>query len=188
MNNDNSKRQKNRVIARADTCFARYKGAFGDLLHQTVLPIFAMSNNNIVPLGTGFIIVPSGIMMTARHVVEDFVDKKEIRDSNEPIENFGLFAIYASDKKNDKTSILSNCYIGGPIRITKVYADVNLDIALCQLQLMQKVDTGEQLQYPAVRLNFSVPQLGMKILGVGYSGSQFSQSTYIKKESALLDV
>ena len=181
MNNYNQKRNKIRVITEAETGFANYKGAFGDLLHQAVLPIFAMSDNNIVPLGTGFIIVPSGIMMTARHVVEDFIDKKEIRDSNEPIENFGLFAIYASDKKNDKTSILSDCYIGGPIRIIRIYTDVNLDIAICQLQLLQKVDTGEQLQYPVVKLHFSVPQLGMKVLGVGYCGSQFSQDKHIKK-------
>ena len=178
---NNLKRNKIRVITEAETSFASYKGTFGDLLHQGVLPIFAMSNNNLVPLGTGFIISPSGIMMTARHVVEDFVDRKEIRDSNEPIENFGLYVLYASDKKHDYSSDYSNCYIGGPIRIIKISTDVNLDIALCQLQAMQKVDTGELLKYPTVKLNFSVPQLGMKVLGVGYSGSQFSQDKYIKK-------
>jgi len=180
-NKNNSQINKNRVIAEAGTGFARYKGAFGDSLHQGVLPIFAMSNNNFVPLGTGFIITNSGIMMTARHVIENIIDNKEIRDSGEPIENFGLFALYSSDKKNTKTRISSDCYIGGPIRIIGITTSKSIDIALCQLQLMKKIDTGEQLQYPIVRLNLSIPKVGMKILGVGYCKNKVSSDEYIKK-------
>jgi len=183
MNDKNNARNNNRVIAEAGIGFAKYGGAFGDYLHQCVLPIFAISKNNLIPLGTGFIITNSGIMMTARHVVENIIDKKEIRDSGEPIENFGLFALYSSDKKNTKTKISSDCYIGGPIHITGIISSESFDIALCQLQLLKKIDTGEQLQYPIVRLNLSIPKAGMKILGVGYCKNKVSSDEYINKDN-----
>lgn len=179
---NNPKRQKNRVIAEANTGFSSYQGSDGDLLHQTVLPIFAMSKKNIIPLGTGFIITNSGLMLTAKHVIEDFVDKRKIRGTNEPIENFGLFALYSSDKKNDKTSISSECYIGGPIHIINFTTDKSLDVALCQLTLIKKIDTGEQLQFPIVRLNLSIPKIGMKILGAGYYKNQVLSDENIKKD------
>jgi len=179
---NNPKKKKNRVIAEADTNFASYQGADGDLLHQSVLPIFAMSKNNIIPLGTGFIITNSGLMLTARHVIENIVDKRKIIDTNEPIENFSLFAIYSSDKKNDKTSISPDYYIGGPIRIISFTTDKNLDIALCQLTSMKKIDTGEQLQFPVVKLNLSIPKLGLKILGVGYCKNQILSDINIEKD------
>ena len=178
---NNPQRQKNRLIVEADTNFARYQGSDGDLLYQTVLPIFAMSEKNIIPLGTGFIITNSGLMLTARHVIEEIVDKKEFRDVNEPIQNFGLFALYSSDKKNDKTTISSNCYVGGPIRIISFTTDKNLDIALCQLELMKNINTGQQLQFPIVKLNLSIPKIGMKILGVGYCKNKVLSDKNIKK-------
>ncbi|MCL4386443.1 MAG: serine protease [Cyanobacteria bacterium] len=181
-NTNNSEINKKRVTVEADTGFAGYKGTRGDLLHRTVLPIIAMSNNNVIPLGTGFMITNGGMLITARHVIEDFIDKKEIRDFNEPVKNFGLFAIYESDIKNDCTNLSPDCYVGGPLRIIKIYANTNLDIALCQLQLMKKIDTGEQLQCPLVRLNFSIPKKGEKILGVGYCKSEVLQYKYIKKD------
>jgi len=177
---NNSKINKERVIAEADTGFAGYKGARGDFLHQTVLPIIAMSTNNIIPLGTGFMITNGGILMTARHVIEDFIDRKEIRDLNEPVKNFGLFAIFESDIKNERTKLSSDCYAGGPLRIIKTYSNSDLDIALCQLQLVRKINTGKQLQYPLIRLNLSVPKKGEKILGVGYHKSKVMQYKYIK--------
>jgi len=180
VNNNDSKIQKNRIVAEADS-FAGYKGARGDRLRQTVLPIIAMSKNNVIPLGTGFSITNSGLIMTARHVIEDFIDRREIRNCNEPVENFGLFAIYESDIKNESTKLSSDCYVGGPIRIIKTYASAGLDIALCQLQLKQKIGTGEALRFPIVRLNLDIPKNGMKILGVGYCKSKVLKDNYIKK-------
>lgn len=179
-NKNNSQINKKRVIVEADTGFAGYKGNRGDLLHQTVLPIIAISTNNVIPLGTGFMITNGGIMMTARHVIENFIDRKEIRDLNEPVKNFGLFAIFESDIKNDRTNLSPDCYVGGPLRIIKTYANAELDIALCQLQLVRKIDTGRQLQYPLIKLNLSIPKKGEKILGVGYCKSKVLKYKYIK--------
>jgi hypothetical protein len=180
MVNDDLKIQKNQPAAEAGS-FAGYKGARGDILHQTVLPIIAMSKRNVIPLGTGFLITNSGLIMTARHVIEDFIDRIEIRDCNEPVENFGLFAIYESDIKNERTKLSSNCYVGGPIRIIQTCASAGLDIALCQLQLKRKKETGEALRFPIVRLNLDIPKNGVKILGVGYCKSKVLKDKYIKK-------
>jgi len=179
-NKNNSQINKKKVISEADIGFAGYKGARGDILHQTILPIIAMSNNNIIPLGTGFMITNGGIMITARHVIEDFIDRKEIRDLNEPVKNFGLFAIFESDIKNERTELSSDCYVGGPLRIIKIYSNAELDIALCQLDLVRKIDTGEQLQYPLIKLNLSIPKKGEKILGVGYCKSKVLKYKYKK--------
>jgi len=178
---DNYNRPKAKIIAQADTGFHSYKGIPGDLLYQTVLPIFAMSQNNAVLLGTGFIITNSGLVITAKHVVDNFIERDDIRDSKEPIENFGLYALCDSDKKHDCTSDFSDCFIGGPVGINIISTDVNLDIALCQLQSMQKIDTREFYQHKTLTLNFSVQQKEIKILGVGYDKGRFSKFTYEKK-------
>lgn len=154
--------------------FLEYEGDFGDPIHQSVLPIFAMSQKNMVPLGTGFLITSSGLIMTARHVVEDFVDRKEIRDTGEPIDNFGLYALYISNQMHPNNSPFAGNNIGGPIPITKIYTDENLDIAIGWLQALHNVETGEPLSFPAVRLGFSVPVLDENILGIGYHSSEFS--------------
>jgi len=157
-----------------ETGFLEYGGDFGDLCHQTVLPIFAMSQKNMIPLGTGFVIASSGLLMTARHVVEDFVDKKEIRDTGEPIENFRLYVLHVSDKKHPNGSPFAGNNIGGPILITRIYTDPNLDIAIGWIQALHNVENGEPLSFPSVKLGFSAPILDENILGIGYHSSAFS--------------
>ena len=125
-------------------------------------------------------ITNGGMMMTARHVIEDFIDRKEIRDLNEQVKNFRLFAIFKSDIKNERNKLSSDCYAGGPLRIIKIYVSAELDIALCQLELVRKIDTDKQLQYPLIRLNLSVPKKGEKILGVGYRKSKVLQYKHKK--------
>jgi len=66
---------------------------FGHKIQEIVMPIVAIEGEKIIILGTGFVINPDGIIITAKHVISDYLSsnnqdiKKEIKKEKLPWKN-----------------------------------------------------------------------------------------------------
>jgi len=45
---------------------------FGHKTQQSIMPIIALADDEIIPLGTGFTVGQDGYLITAVHVIEEF--------------------------------------------------------------------------------------------------------------------
>jgi len=140
-------------------------GAFGGPTQRAVLPLIRQVGKDIQPVGTGFMVNPNGIMITAAHVARELA----MNESREPINvtldpDIICSALYASNEKDPNTGI----EIGGLLHVAKIWYPPALDIAFVQVHVPQKVDGSGALQIPIVRLTAQVPRIGEHVLGVGY--------------------
>lgn len=148
----------------------------GSKIQQVVMPIFQMEANKVTPLGTGFIISPDGLMMTARHLFEHVVEGPIEGNQHYEIVDKQFYALYST---NDKHPDGKN-YIGGPWPITRIWTNNTTDIALCQLQPAEL--NGTLKKFDPVKLSFKLPAIGGKVLAFGYykSEAKFTQENVIE--------
>ncbi|MEX2162607.1 MAG: serine protease [Anaerolineales bacterium] len=135
---------------------------FGGSIHQSVMPIVSITNEEITPLGTGFVINPGGLFVTATHVLKDFLSDAE---SKPPV-----YAIYTSDKRHSENR---DKYVGGPLRIKSVSWSPELDVAYCQLELLASTQDGKPLLLPCFSVSAALPRIDENILGIGYPNSRW---------------
>lgn len=139
---------------------------FGHFTQQAIMPIIAIADEEIIPLGTGFVISPDGFLMTAKHVIEEFsIEKPLRRDGNGHYKSFSLYAIYISDKKHGDNDQFN---LGGLLPINKAWSSSEIDIAYCWVNLPYFSDTKEKLRIPSTRISPGVPEVGENIIGFGY--------------------
>lgn len=140
---------------------------FGDIAQQSIMPIFAMADGEVIPLGTGFAIMRNGLIMTAKHVVEEFLmPNPRKRDASGHYKDCSLYALHMTDSTHGPENEFFN---GGPWQLTKAYFAPELDIAFCWLRSMLK--DGEPYLLPTPRLSPQLPDVGTRILGFGYHKS-----------------
>ena len=129
------------------------------------MPIVSIRGNEIMHLGTGFVVWPGGILVTAKHVIEGALPGSA---NVTPI-----YAIYATDEKHTDNSDL---YVGGPIRIEKIAWSLELDIAYCLLQTLVSRSDNSPLFYPTYSLSGDSPIIGEHILGLGYCKNRVTRT------------
>lgn len=160
-----------------DEGFSHLKEEYiGSKIQQVVMPIFQMEANKVTPLGTGFIISPDGLMMTARHLFDHVVAGLIEGNQHHEITDKQFYTLYST---NDKHADGKN-YIGGPWPITRIWTNNTTDIALCQLQPAKL--NGIVKKFDPVRLSFKVPKIDGKVLAFGYykSEAKFTQENVIE--------
>ncbi len=142
---------------------------FGHITQQIIMPIIALADEEIIPLGTGFVINPDGLLMTAKHVIEDFaVARPKKKDGSGYYSNHSLYALYISDTKHGNQNQFFN---GGLWPLDKAWFSSELDIAFCWLK--PATINGKPFKPPAAtRLTFTPPSIGEHILGFGYYASK----------------
>ena len=139
---------------------------FGHRLQQVILPIFAIADGEIVHLGTGFIITPDGLMITAKHVIEEVFEKRlRKRDgSNTFYKNVELYAMYITNAENKE---IPGTTIGGQWPIDMAWYVPELDIAYCWLR--NAVVNCEPFKFQTcLLLSPGLPKVDDEILGFGY--------------------
>jgi hypothetical protein len=145
----------------ADTVFHPLP-KIGDPVQRGVMPLIMVQDNEVIPLGTGFTITPDGLMITARHVIEEAERRARSRSGNRYGNDLQLeiFALYVIAHHADAH------LCGGPLPIREVWMLDGLDICYCMLSGAFLND--EVVRFPVVRLSPGIPKVGENIIGFGY--------------------
>jgi hypothetical protein len=123
---------------------------FGGPIQQSVLTIVKVENGVLTPLGTGFVITSDGLMMTAKHVVDEI--------ENPTAAN--LYGLYIkSDNEGDE---------GGLWPIEHIWGNSQLDIVY--MYLVPAYKKHERVRLKTLKLSLLPPPIGTPIWGVGYHG------------------
>lgn len=127
------------------------------------MPLVTIIEDHLVPLGTGFMIAPDGLMLTAGHVVDEAVENTR-RRSRQP-HQYELYAVYASNERHGPDAAH---HIGGLWPIDRAWRPAELDVAFCWLR--RAIRDGLPIRFPSVQLSPALPTVGSKICGFGYYG------------------
>jgi hypothetical protein len=141
--------------------------AFGSEMQKVVMPLFAEDGDNIVSIGTGFVIGGSQLLMTAGHVVKDAIGRGQrvLGKDGRWIDASGLYALYASSERH---GVGLEHHLGGLLRIDHVWCNDLLDIGLCWLRL--PIINGKPIRILRMRLSPGLPKVGESITAFGYHG------------------
>jgi hypothetical protein len=139
---------------------------FNSNIHQAVMPIVSIADGNLIAHGTGFTITSHGLIMTAKHVVEDAWSHR-VRKLNEQGQFYDHYELYVLYQTKEPHPDGETQYIGGLIPVKKLWFCPELDIVYCWLWPL-KTKEGDPLIFPAFRLSLGVPKIGENVLGVGY--------------------
>lgn len=140
-------------------------GPFPHPVQKSIMPVVAVRGTEIRPIGSCFAISNSGLLITAKHVIDEalgFTGRNKL-EHGPTYPDCWLQVIYASDEHNEDGSL-----VGGPLHVNKVHYSASLDIAVLHAQLPFNVKTGKTLQMPPSLLSPGIPMKGQRCYGVGY--------------------
>ena len=155
---------------------------FGHDLQQIIMPIVATGDNQVFPLGTGFVISHDGLMITAKHVIEEHATGLACdRKSDNMYTVTGLYAMYISNELNP-----DNSNFGGLWPIQHAWYSKEIDIAYCWLRKMIKNNRPYTLS-KALSLSPGIPQVGQPILGFGYHKSVIKKIQEVDSQKCIIN-
>jgi len=137
----------------------------GHPIEQMVMPLLTIMDEQVMTLGTGFMINPNGLMMTAVHVIKEGM-KRMVKKTNDDgsIENvLGFYAFYVNYQKHVDSN--ESC-LGGLLPIGKVSYSNEFDVGYCWLK--RPIIEGKPLTFPVLPLSPGIPRVGENVLGMGY--------------------
>lgn len=125
--------------------------------NSSVVPLVVVTQDSIYPVGTAFCVSPSGIWVTARHVLEGRDGAIAIRDRN-PKSHIAILWIGSGSKYNVST------YTGGTLQVRSFtrHPDSGTDLALL-------VTVKKNVEFPALTLSARLPNENTPISGFGYA-------------------
>lgn len=137
-------------------------GEFPHPTQMSVMPVVAVKDNHIRPVGTCFAISNHGLVLTARHVIDDAL---ELTNGQLTDDEQWIGAVYAAKPTpEDETTDL----VGGILPATKVHSIPSLDIAAMHLNLPRNIKTSKSLRIPLHGLGVGLPVVGESCFGLGY--------------------
>ena len=148
-------------------------GPFPHPTQMSVMPVVAMKGQRLRGVGTCFAISTHGLVMTARHVLEDALELDDNGEKKEPDQWIGV--LYAAEPEPDSRNIPD--LIGGLLPANNIFYSESHDIAVMHLNLPKNKTTGETIRVPQLKLGIEVPQQGEICVGLGYHAMSWSQMT-----------
>jgi hypothetical protein len=135
---------------------------------KSVMPVVAIKGDELKPLGTCFAISNHGLVLTARHVIEDVIELGA--KSNE----WQIGAIYVSEPipGDDVPDLL-----GGLIYANRVHTSNEFDIGLMHLNLPVRKDSGDFLPLPALKLSPAIPHENEICFTLGYHNTKIESAS-----------
>ena len=137
----------------------------GALIQQGVMPILGIADDRLIAYGTGFIVAAYGLMMTAKHVIQEAWSHsmRRLNEQGQFYDHFELYALYITAERHADSETMN---VGGLWPIGKVWFSPELDIAFCGLRSGTR--NGRRIRFPICRLSPGIPRFGERIVGFGY--------------------
>lgn len=133
-------------------------------IQMSVFPVVAYRRGtDFVPLGTCFTISSQGLVLTARHVIDEMAALNEHQDQNSEPWWIGCLYVAEPAPEDDVPDLL-----GGILPAHKVFLCDDLDIAAVQLNLPTDTRTGKTLRMPASSISPGLPRVGANCYAIGY--------------------
>lgn len=140
-------------------------GPFPHFTQTSIMPVVAFKEDEIRPLGTCFAISNHGLVMTARHVIDEALRLTGCSENSliEP-DGWWIGCVYVAEPEpGDDVPDL----VGGILTANKVHINVNLDIGIMHLNLPYR-KANRPLHMPALRLSPGLPKMGTYCFAMGY--------------------
>jgi S1-C subfamily serine protease len=132
-----------------------------------VMAVVHHSDKVVHGLGTCFSISSHGLVVTARHVVEEVA--RILAEASDTSDEFcGILCICPETKPDSSTK-----YVGGVLPIANVWTNNFLDIALMLVELPRHNETNELLPLGMLALSPGIPDIGNSCIGMGYSSVEW---------------
>lgn len=132
-----------------------------DGLHDTIMPVLGWTGRALVWLGTCCSITNFGLLLTVRHVIDEFYEAYERELATGEA---GLLVVWESDRSLPSRIPGVPAVIGGPMRVRRITRHPASDLALLQIEL-PVLDPPVEL--PRLMLNVAPPRVGEDCLAVG---------------------
>lgn len=144
---------------------------FPNSTQMAVMPVVAYRDNVFRPIGTCFSITNFGLVLTARHVVDEALKITHDREFME--EGWAVGVLYASEpREQDDVPDL----VGGILPVLTVGFNANLDIAVMQLSVPVRSDNNKQaIRLPCFALSVGLPNTGTNCFALGYRLMEWKQ-------------
>ncbi|MFC4945661.1 S1 family peptidase [Pseudonocardia sp. GCM10023141] len=129
-----------------------------NVLQSAIFPVVVMRESTITLVGTAFNVSPTGLFVSAKHVVEEAIRICQ----SEPNSWIALIWIKSGAGYEDVPDLL-----GGQLPVNQFYVNDNHDVAI--LHPRQLLEGGQPVTFPIVGLDTRVPPIGTAVLGLGYT-------------------
>lgn len=128
----------------------------------SVMPVVAIRGDEIRPLGTCFAITNNGLVLTAKHVVEEAIKFNEFeKDTGK---KWWVGVLYISDQQPETDN---NTIIGGIFTVNKVFQNSS-DVAAMHVNIPIDTTTNKTVFMPLHILSPGIPKEGGLCVGIGY--------------------
>lgn len=152
-------------------------GSFQDIdgsphpTQMAVMQVVAYKDDLFRPVGTCFSITNFGLVLTARHVVDDAL--KIANDRAFLDEGWGIGVLYVAEpRKEDEVTDK----VGGILPVLTVGFSADLDIAVMQLNVpVRSIDNQIAIRLPCFALSVGISEVGTNCIALGYRAMEWNQ-------------
>ena len=148
-------------------------GPFPHPTQMSVMPVVALKGQNLRAVGTCFAISSHGLVITARHVLEEALQLDDNGKKKDQDQWVG--ALYVSKPALNDVEVPD--LFGGMLPAKRTYWSPSLDIAVMQLVLPKNKTTGREIKMPLLPLSTAAPRQGEICVGLGYHKMNWTRAT-----------
>jgi hypothetical protein len=136
---------------------------------RTIMPVVALSGTCLRPLGTCFAVSNNGLLLTARHVIEEALAPSRLPDGG-VVDCWSVGVIYVAESESNGSV---EDLIGGFLPVSLIYTHESLDIAVMLVPLPVDTRVNEPLRMPCLQLSPGLPKVGSLSFAVVYHAMEW---------------
>jgi S1-C subfamily serine protease len=140
---------------------------FPSPLQMSVMPVVAYREGEIRMLGTCFAFTNNGLVLTARHVIDEALQITGWSADTPPVLQGGwhIGAIYTSEHPE---KVAKNTVFGGILPARKLHLSPMLDLGVMYLSIPVFQPSNLPIRVPALQLSPGIPVEGETCIAIGY--------------------
>jgi hypothetical protein len=138
-------------------------------MERYIVPLIVIEGDEMIGIGTGTVIGSSGVVLTARHVVEEAHSRGADRVNADGViyRDYNLSALIRTGEDHPDGGDLE---VGGLMPVVDIWSVGGLDVAFLRLQGVVNVHTGEPFTHHVTGLQLAAPTEGQRMVAFGYQG------------------